>query len=141
MPWVLVVSVRTALYATLTADTGLTRLLASPESVFHQVAPLDARFPYVIFAKQTGRPTWAFDGRLYGELWLVKAVCEGASATAAEDIDGELDRTLNDAAPSIDAKTLLYLRRDSDINYLEQGDGTDMWHHVGGVYRLVTEPA
>lgn len=134
-------SVRTALYGALTGDAALTGLLATPTSVFHQVAPLSAPFPYVIFAKQAGNPAWAFgDGRLDSALWLVKVVSEGLSARPAEDAAKRADEVLNDAALTLSEDRLLYIRRESDVEYLEQVDA-DMWHHVGAMYRVITEPA
>lgn len=138
--------VRTALFSALRSDTALTRLLAAPTrrfpaAVYHEAAPLNAPMPYVIFAAQDpGRPTWTFDGPpAESAIWLVKAVCEGASATPAEDAAREIDRVLNDAQLTIADTTLLYIRLASRIGYREQ-NGPDLWRHVGGVYRLVTEP-
>jgi len=136
-------SVRAALYAALVGDPELVAMLGDPlggqPSIFHQVAPLAAGFPVVIFAKQAGNPRWTFAGPpTDSELWMVKAINEGESASAAETIAGEIDRVLTDAALTIDGRGLLWLRRESDVDYLEQS-GPDLYHHVGGIYRLITE--
>lgn len=133
--------VRTALYERLAGDQALTGLLSAPDAIYHQVAPQDTETPFVVFHKQTGTPRWQFGGgRVESELWAVRAVDMSASATRAEDIAARLDELLNDAELTIDGATLLAIFRESDIDYPETV-GADTYHHVGGVYRVVTQPA
>ena len=131
--------VRAALFDRLTTTDGPLDGLVG-DRVYHQRAPQGAAFPVVVFAKQSGTPEHAFAGRLDRELWLVKAVSKGASAAAAEEIDAAIDVALHDAPLDIDGHTRLYLRRESDVDYPEY-DGADTYHHVGGHYRLFTEPS
>ncbi len=133
--------VRDALYDRLAATAALTALLSDSAALFHRVAPPEARTPFVVFTKQTGTPTWAFDGPpLRNDVWLVKAIDRSGSASLAEDIDAQIDMALTDAPLAITGRTLLYLRRESDVDYPEQ-DGAETFHHVGGLYRLITVPS
>lgn len=134
--------VRAALYSLLTGDAPLIALLATPTSVYHRLAPRDALAPFVVFDASSWRvPTWTFAGPpVDTDVWLVKAIDRSASATAAEGIAARLDTLLNDAALTITGRALLYLRRQSGVNYGEQ-DGAEMFTHCGALYRLVTDPA
>jgi hypothetical protein len=72
------------------------------------------------------------------ETWAVRAICSGNSATAAEDIAQAADEALDGASVVVNGRSLLYLRRESDIDFGEVEDGVQ-WHYVGGLYRLMTE--
>ncbi len=139
--------VRAAIFQRLAADSTLVGLLARPPrgrtvSIYHRAAPLGARFPYVIFnAQDPDRPTWTFqDGRHDTSLWLVKAICEGDDASPAEAVADAVDVVLNGAPLTVAGRRLLDIRRQSGVDYGETRDA-DQYHHVGGVYRVVTEPA
>lgn len=136
--------VRRAIYGKLAGDTTLNGLLAAPpvnysKSIFHNIAPGSARFPYVLFQKQAGNPTEAFGdpSAIDTDVWLVKAVDRNTSADTAEAAAARIILLLNDAALSISGGTLLYLRRQSDVEYPEEIDG-QMYVHVGSQFRLVT---
>jgi hypothetical protein len=125
-------------------DTTLNALLASPpsgwsKSIYHQQAPAGAQFPFVVFQKQAGTPTEAFGDpdALDTDVWMVKAVDRSTSADGAEAIQARLQALLNDATLSISGATLLYLRRQSDVEYPEVSDGVT-YNHAGALYRLVT---
>lgn len=132
--------IRTAIYQRLAGDSTLTGMLATPTSIFHQVAPQDSAYPVVVFNKQGGTPDWQFGGAyVQADLWQVKAISMGGSAASAEDIAARIDTVLNDAQLAITAGALLAIYRYSDVDYLET-DGADQWHHCGALYRVVTEP-
>jgi hypothetical protein len=125
-------------------DTTLNALLASPpsgwsKSIYHQQAPGGAQFPFVVFQKQAGTPTEAFGDpdAMDTDVWMVKAVDRSTSADGAEAVQARLQALLNDATLSISGATLLYLRRQSDVEYPEVSDGVT-YNHAGALYRLVT---
>jgi hypothetical protein len=125
-------------------DTTLNNLLATPpsgysKSIYHQQAPGGAQFPFVIFQKQAGTPTEAFGDpdAMDTDVWLIKAVDRSTSADGAEAVQARLQALLNDATLSISGATLLYLRRQSDVEYPEVSDGVT-YNHAGALYRLVT---
>ena len=119
-------------------------MLATPptgfaQSIYYQQAPQTAQFPYVIFQKQDGRPTEAFDdpSAFENDIWLVKGIDRSASANIAEDIQARVIALLNDASLSISGADLTYLRRMSDVDYPETLDGVE-YKHAGSLFRLVT---
>lgn len=136
--------VRRGIYGKLAGDTTLNNLLGTPatgysKSIYHDQAPQGAAFPFVIFSKSTGVPTEAFgDPDAFDtDVWLVKGVDKASSADTAEAIQARIQVLLNDASLSISGSTLLYLRRQSDVQYPETVDGVQ-YKHAGGLYRLVT---
>lgn len=136
---------RRALYGKLSADITLNGLLATPptgwaKSIFYQVAPEGTQFPYVLINRQSGVPTDAFGdpSAVENDVWLVKAVDRSDSADAAEAVAARVTTLLNDASLSISGATLLYLRRESDVDYSEVYEGVT-YRHCGSLYRLVTD--
>lgn len=136
--------IRRAIYGALAGDTTLNTLLGTPatgytKSIYYQEAPAGAHFPFVILSKQSGVPTEAFGDpdALENDVWLVKAVDRATSADVAESIQARLKTLLNDASLSISGATLLYLRRQSDVEYPETSDGVS-YKHAGSLFRLVT---
>ena len=135
---------RRAIYGKLAGDTTLNNLLGSPvngyaKAIYHQQAPAPADYPLVVFQKQSGRPTEAFGSPsvLETDVWLVKTIDKSTSADTAEVVAARLVALLNDAALSVSGSTLLYLRRQSDVQYPEVTDGV-VYQHAGSLFRLVT---
>lgn len=136
--------VRRAIYGKLAGDGTLNALLGTPapgyaKNIYHATAPSAAPPPYVIISKQAGTPTEAFGdpSAVDTDIWLVKGVDRNSTADAAEDIAARCVTLLNDAALSVSGLSLLYLRRQSDVEYSETIDG-ELYRHVGSLYRLVT---
>jgi hypothetical protein len=137
--------VRRAIYGKLSGDVTLNALLGIPatgysKAIYHNQAPAGAAYPLITFQKQAGNPTEAFGdpSALETDIWLVKAVDRDTSADTAEAAAARVAVLLNDAALSISGSTLLYLRRQSDVEYPEVTDG-EFYVHVGSLYRLVTD--
>lgn len=135
---------RRALYGRLAGDTTLNNLLGTPpagysKSIYYQQAPASARFPFVILNKQAGNPTEAFGApaAMDTDMWLIKAVDRSSSSDIAESISERIQALLNDATLSVSGTTLTYLRRQSDVDYMETDQGVE-YRHAGSIYRLVT---
>jgi len=135
--------VRRALYGKMAGDTTLNNLLGTPasgysKSIYHGEAPQGAKFPFVVFSKSSGVPTEAFGDpdALENDVWLIKGIDKSTSADTAEAIQDRLRVLLNDSSLSISGGTLLYLRRQSDVEYPEVTDGVT-YAHAGSLYRLV----
>ena len=138
---------RRAIYGKLAGDRTLNALLgAAPtgysKSIFYQLAPAGAAFPFVIFQRQSGTPTEAFTdpSAVETDVWMVKAVDKNSSADTAESIQARVAFLLNDAALSVSGASLMYVRRQSDIDYSELADG-ETYRHAGSLYRVVTDPS
>lgn len=145
------VAIRRGIYGKLAGDTTLNNLLGAPapgysKSIYYEVAPEGADFPYVIFSKSSGIPTYSMTGGTADpntEVWMAKGV-DRATATqnTADPVDGistRLDALLTDATLSISGRTLMWLRRESDIDYSEVVDGVT-YRHSGADFRLISRP-
>lgn len=131
--------VKAALYSTLTGDSTLGALLSSGTAVYDALAPVEAVFPYVIFQKAAGTPAYTFAARAFEvEVFTIKGVTKGPSAVRAGQIADRIDTLLTDAALSITNGTLMYCRREADLDYPESSLG-DVFRHCGGSYRLYVE--
>ncbi len=131
---------RAAVFSKLNSDTTLTALLATTTSIYHRRAPLGASFPFVVYAKNAGAPIQFFAGApIANQVWMVKAIDRSTSASKAEDIDKRLNTLLTDPTMSLSDGTLLYMRRESDIDYEEGSDPDVVIHHVGGLYRTMID--
>lgn len=126
---------RAALFTKLNGDAPLTSMLATTTSIYHRRAP-GAAFAFILFQKQAGTPMWAFSGRpVDSQLWLIKGIDRSSSASKAEDISKRIDLVLTDPVMTLSDGTLLYLRRESDVDYDEGDDPDNIIYHVGGSYR------
>ena len=135
---------RRALYGAMAGDTTLNGLLGAPASgyahaIYHAEIPADGSFPSVVFSKSAGTPTEAFHdpSAFENDVWLIKAVDENRSADIAESVADRVITLLNDAALSIAGSVLVYLRRQSDVEYAELVQGVT-YFHVGSLFRVVT---
>jgi hypothetical protein len=136
-------AVRRAIYGKLSGDTTLNNLLGTPatgfsKSIYHAQAPAAAAFPFVILNKQSGVPTEAFNNpsAFEDDIWLVRATDRNTTADTAEAVAARVQTLLNDATLTISGATHLYLRRQSDVEYLETVEGV-RYAHCGALYRLV----
>jgi hypothetical protein len=133
---------RAAMWAALNGDASLTRLLATTSSIYHRRAPLAAGFPFILFAKQSGAPSWSFKGPpLDSEVWIVQGIDRAPSAATAEDISTQIDTVLTDPNLTLSDGTLMYCRRQSDVDFEEGSDPDALIHHVGGLYQVFIDRA
>lgn len=137
---------RRAIYGRMAGDSTLNALLGAPatgynKAIYHNQAPAGAAWPFVVFFKSSGVPTYTMKtgAAFKSDVWTVKAVDRSTSADQAETIDSRLDALLTDGVISISGATQMYLRRESDVEYPETAEGV-AYQHVGGLYRLVFEP-
>lgn len=132
----------------LAGDTTLTSQLgtAAPQfthAIYYQLAPPGTGFPFVEFHKQAGTPVYSFkpvSSAFDEEVWMVKGVDrqDGRAHTAdpVEGIASRLDALLTGGTLSISGKQLMYLSRESDIDYFEVSDGVE-YKHAGALFRVV----
>jgi len=131
--------VREALEAKLKADAQLVGLLSGASKVIHRRPPGEKYTPFVIVDKQGGNDIYSFGGRVFvDQTWLVKGVDRGRTADRAEDIGRRIDAVLTDATLTLTSGTVLYCRRETDVDYDEASGDQQFWH-VGGVFRIVTD--
>lgn len=130
-------AIRQAIYQKLNTASVTNLLAGGSAGITHAVAGPTAAYPLLVFSKSSGTQVNAFRDEAYKTtLWLIKGIARGKSASAAEDIDKAVFDLLNFGTISISGGDDLAVYRESDIEYAEtQGD--DIYHHVGGLYRLV----
>jgi hypothetical protein len=164
-------AVRRALYGKMAGDTGvggltnpINSMLGTPapgygQSIYHDQAPEEASYPFIVFSKSSGVPTNVISGvrldtalagadpgthgaktntwaAIETDVWLIKAVDQNTTADKAEAIAERLKTLLNDGVISISGYNQLFLRRESDVEYPETEEGI-MYKHCGSLYRLI----
>ena len=167
------IDIRRALYGKLAGDGGagglLSMLFVRPpgagQSIYYDTAPEGAGFPFVMFSKQSGVPTYSFaPKRTTGtppkvkrlapafdtEVWLFKAIDRDTNdADAVERIRARIEVILADdpltlptnpgtTGTPLAVRRVLWLRRQSDQDYEEIRDGV-RYKHAGSLYRLIHE--
>ena len=136
------VAIRRAIYGKMAGDTTLTAMLGTPpagysKGIYYQQAPEGAQYPYVIFSKQAGTPSYAMSARAFeNDVWLIKGVDRRDTADTVDAIASRLDALLTDATLSISGSTPHYLRRESDVDYSETSDGV-LYRHAGAYFRFI----
>ena len=106
--------------------------------VHNSVAPPNIKAPYVIFQAVSKLDEHSFSGRFGNAVYIVKAISKSPWPKEAGDVDTQIDTALEDAALSITGYTLLYCRRESDFYAVEE-EGSEVWQHVGGYYRVIAD--
>jgi hypothetical protein len=109
-------AVKVALYARLSGDSGTGGVAAlATGGIYDLQGKQDASLPFVTFQKWTPLPTrWTFGVKVSDDaLYLIKAYA--ADAKTAGQITERAESILNDYALSVSGKTLMYLRKDSDM--------------------------
>lgn len=131
-----------AIYTALVSNAPLGALLSSGTAVYLHLAPDSATPPFVVFGKQANTPAHDFAGVAYeNALYRVVGVTgPNHSPAYAGSVASAIDSALVDRSLSMSGYTLMYLRRDSDVDYAEVTEGK-RWHHRGALYRLMADPA
>lgn len=141
--------VRRAIYGKLAGDSTLNNLLGAAadgysKAIYHDEAPENAPYPYVILSKSSGYPAplLAFadsPDKARIDIWMIKAVDRNTTADAVEAIDGRIETLLTAQAAtlSVSGGTAVFLHRQSDVEYPEVTNGVS-YKHCGGLYRLET---
>lgn len=129
-------AIRQALYQKLNTASVTGSLADGSASLRHAVAPPGDRFPFVIFNKVSGTPTRRFGGNAFdSQIWLVKVVTRDSSSSVAEDVAKAIDDLLDFGTLTITGGTLLFLARESDVDYVETS-GDQSYRHHGANYRI-----
>ena len=130
-------AIRAALYTKLNVASVTSQLGSGSASLVHGPAQPSAAYPICSFAKQSGRnDDLSFGGDANrNQIWTVKGIVRGTSASVAEDIDKAVAELLHFSTLTITGGTTLYLAREGDVEYPET-EGDQTYYHVGGLYRI-----
>jgi Protein of unknown function (DUF3168) len=136
------VNVRSGLWSKLASTPAVTAKLAAAhtgyeKAIYHEQAPTDAAFPYIVFSKMAGTKVRAMQTpeAFKRETWMVKAVDRGTSSKLAEEIAEAIDATLDGGTLTVTGKTVADLNHVGDIDYSESS-GDQQYRHIGATYRL-----
>jgi len=129
-----------ALYDRLCADVPLTTALGT-RPVVHAMQIPGGSEEFLCFGKQSGTDTYVQRQRAGRSLYyFVKMVSKGLSVKAANDICDLVDAALTDKLLTLTGWVNVYLRRVSDIEFVEETNGV-VWQHVGNLYLLEIVPS
>lgn len=129
------IDVRRGIYSKLTGTTAINNAVSG--RIYYQQAPAKAAFPYIIFDKQAGTRTRAFQApnAFNKQVWLIKAVDRNTTADTADTIANLIDTTFNGGTITVTGWTVADLAHLSDVSYPEP-DGDQMFHHSGATYTV-----
>ena len=106
--------------------------------IYNTMAPEGAAAPYVIFQAFSKIDEHSFDGRYANAVYMVKAVSRQRWPKEASDVDTQVDTLMEDATLSITGFSQLICRRENDV-YLVEEEAGNIWHHIGGLYRIMAD--
>ena len=99
-------------------------------------APQGSVEPYVVFQEQAGVDSYTFSARNPRSLvYLVKVVDVGPSGLRAAQAAERIDTLLTDKPLSMTGLANLRLRRESDVEYIENDNGKT-YQHYGALFRV-----
>ena len=124
----------TAIYSRLSGGTALTALLGGT-AIYHQQAPDGRALPYVVFSTQSAIDENQTANRTKNTLIQVRAF-SGVSAAQAGSIDAACDALIHDTPLTVTGYTNFWIRRDGEIELLENlPNGGKVWSS-GATYRI-----
>jgi hypothetical protein len=117
--------------------------LAGVTHVGYHPAPQGTACPHVTFNKQAGAPAArTFGNRIAFKpyVYVVRVIDQGNSRKHAGDLLELIDAQLDGAALNVTGYGTMLCRREGDLDY-EEAVGGELYHHVGGLYRVQLTPS
>ncbi len=105
---------------------------ASTAPVYNLVAPQGTVWPYVVFQRQDAQDEHTFDSAGVNADYVVKVVGKDQFPTALERMYDGIHAVIDGAGMPVTGYNLLRMERQTTIEYRD----TDMFWHVGGLYRV-----
>ncbi len=128
------------LYQLLSGDTGpggVSTLVGG--RIYAYQAPSGADYPLVVYSRQAGHDVMGVGPArvMVRELYLVKVVNKSSAVAfgTVKTIADRIDAVLQGASGSVADGRVLSCVRDYAISYVETV-GTDVYSHLGGLYRI-----
>ena len=130
------VNLDTAVYAVLNVAAVTNEATGG---VYNTMAPDGVEPPFVVFqAMSKVDDYFAYSERGGAAVYMVKAVTRSVWPKEAGDIDTQIDSVMQDASLSVTGHALISCRRESDIYLIEDQSGV-IYHHIGGLYRILAD--
>jgi len=132
------------LYSLLTGDTGPGGVNTFVGGrIYAYVAPSGASFPFVVYSYQGGHDVQGIGpARIMASgVYQVKVVGKAATVAfgAIKAIADRIDTLLQGASGTVVDGRVLSCVREQGISYVEIS-GSDVYSHLGGLYRLLVQP-
>lgn len=132
------------LYSLLSGDAGaggVNTLVGG--RIYAYVAPSGAAFPLVVYSRQAGHDVMGVGTVriMASELYQVKVIGKGATVSfgAIKAVADRIDSLLQGASGSVVDGLILSCVREQAISYVENS-GSDIYSHLGGLYRIQVTP-
>tara|TARA_R110000824_G_scaffold207854_2_gene393433 strand:- start:1186 stop:1599 length:414 start_codon:yes stop_codon:yes gene_type:complete len=130
------VNLDTAVYAVLNVASVTNEATGG---VYNTMAPDGVEPPFVVFqAMSKVDDYFAYSERGGAAVYMVKAITRSVWPKEAGDIDTQIDSVMQDASLSVTGHALISCRRESDIYLVEDQSGV-IYHHIGGLYRILAD--
>jgi len=132
------------LYTLLSCDTGLggVNTLVGGRIYAYQ-APEGAVFPFVVYCRQAGHDVMGVGAAriMASEVYQVKVVGKAATVSfgTIKPIADRIDTLLQGASGTVVDGRVLSCVREQGISYVENS-GSDVYSHLGGLYRIQVQP-
>jgi hypothetical protein len=128
-------SISSAIYLTLQQGTALTALLAGTTSIYKDIAPDNASYPYVVFNLQGGGETNETPNRAKNMVYFIRAYSKTSTANAG-NIDTQIDNLLHGKTLSISGRNNFWTAREGEIENTEVLSNGDRVYSAGALYRI-----
>ena len=109
-------------------------------AIYNPLAPRGTAvtYPLVIFSKSSGIEDNSSPRRTRTLVYQVTAL-SAKGKKEAQDIDNAIDALLHDTTLSVSGWSDYWVRRESDISYVEQIPGGRVLWHEGAMYRVLLQ--
>ncbi|MFA5208299.1 MAG: DUF3168 domain-containing protein [Candidatus Paceibacterota bacterium] len=128
-------NISSALYLTLQQGTALTALLAGTTSIYKDIAPDNASYPYVVFNLQGGGETNETPNRESNVIYYIRGYSKTSTANAG-NIATQIDSLLHGKTLTITGRNNFWTAREGEIENTEILSNGDRVYNAGALYRV-----
>jgi hypothetical protein len=124
-----------SIYSTLTQGTALTALLAGSVSVYKDIAPDNAAYPYVVYNLQGGGEENIMPIRSKDVVYFIRAYSKTSTANAG-NIDTQIDALLHGKTLTVSGWNNWWTVREGEIENTEILSNGERVYESGALYRV-----
>jgi hypothetical protein len=128
-------SINASLYTTLQSGTALTALLAGTNSIYKDIAPDNATYPYIVFNQQGGGEENLTPNRSVNLVYYIRGYTK-VNTAAAGNIDAQIDNLLHGKTLSISGRSNYWTAREGEIENTEVLSNGERVYSAGALYRI-----
>ena len=128
-------SINSSIYLTLQSGTALTSLLAGTNSIYKDIAPDNATYPYIVFNQQGGGEENLTPNRSVNLVYYIRGYTK-VNTAAAGNIDAQIDNLLHGKTLSISGRSNYWTAREGEIENTEVLSNGERVYSAGALYRI-----